>query len=70
VGFGYVDWSPAPNDYSHTGLTYDAGLFFEITAIPLLNIGVHAIYNRIAADEELEETLHWMSLGAHVTLVL
>jgi hypothetical protein len=45
-------------------------LFFEITAIPLLNIGVHAIYNRIAADEELEETLHWMSLGAHVTLVL
>lgn len=70
VGFGYVDWEPAPEDWSHTGLTYDAGLFFEITAIPLLNIGVHATYNRIAASDDLDDTLHWMSLGAHITLVL
>lgn len=67
IGFGYVDWEPAPDDWSHTGLTYDAGLFFEITAIPLLNIGVHATYNRMAHDRD--ETLHWMSLGAHVTFV-
>jgi hypothetical protein len=70
VGFGYVDWSRGPDDYSHTGLTYDAGLFFEVTAIPLLNIGVHATYNRIAAADDLDITLHWMSLGAHITLVL
>lgn len=70
IGFGYVDWEPAPDDWSHTGLTYDAGAFFEITALPLLNIGVHATYNRIAAAEDQDETLHWMSLGAHLTLVL
>lgn len=70
IGFGYVDWERGPNDWSHTGLTYDAGVFFEFTAIPLLNIGVHAIYNRIAASDDLNDTLHWMSLGAHLTLVL
>lgn len=69
IGFGYVDWEPGPNDWSHTGLTYDAGLFFEVTAIPLLNIGVHATYNRIAAGDDVNDTLHWMSLGAHATLV-
>jgi hypothetical protein len=70
IGFGYVNWEPAPDDWSHTGLTYDAGAFFEVTALPLLNIGVHAAYNRIAAADEQEDILHWLSMGAHVTLVL
>jgi hypothetical protein len=70
VGFGYVDWEPLPDDYSHTGLTYDAGIFLELTALPLLNVGVHATYNRIASADNQPETLHWMSLGLHATVVL
>jgi hypothetical protein len=70
VGFGYVNWEPAPDDYSHTGLTYDAGIFFEVTALPLLNIGIHGAYNRMTADDDQPGTLHWLQLGAHVTLVL
>lgn len=70
IGFGYVNWTPAPEDWSHTGLTYDAGIFLELTALPLLNIGLHGIYNRIAADEGQDETLHWLSVGGHLTFVL
>jgi hypothetical protein len=70
IGFGYVNWDPGPRDWSHTGLTYDIGAFFEVTALPLLNIGVHAAYNRIAGHDDLDEILHWLTMGAHVTLVL
>lgn len=70
IGFGHVSWAPSPNDYSHSGLTYDAGLFLELTALPLLNIGIHGAYNRMAADDDQTDTLHWVQLGLHATLVL
>lgn len=70
VGFGYVNWEPAPDDYSHSGLTYDAGIFLEFTALPLLNVGVHGAYNRMTAKDDQPETLQWLQLGLHVTLVL
>lgn len=69
VGFGYVNWKPAPDNYSHSGLTYDAGIFLEFTALPLLNVGVHGIYNRMAADDDQPQTLHWLSIGLHATIV-
>lgn len=70
IGFGYVDWEPKPDDFSHSGLTYDAGIFLDITALPLLNIGIHGTYNRMTAKDDQPETLHWLSLGVHATLVL
>jgi len=70
VGFGHVSWEPAPNNYSHSGLTYDAGMFIELTALPLLNIGLHGAYNRMAGEDEQPDTLHWLTFGLHATLVL
>ncbi|MET0385359.1 MAG: hypothetical protein ABW321_05340 [Polyangiales bacterium] len=74
VGFGYVSWSPRLDgsvvDLSHSGFTYDVGVFIEFIALPLLNIGVHGIYNRIAETDRQEDTLHWLQFGVHVTLVL
>jgi hypothetical protein len=70
IGFGHVSWEPKPDNYNHTGLTYDAGLFLELTALPLLNVGVHAAYNRVAAKEGQPDPLQWMQLGLHATLVL
>lgn len=70
VGFGHVSWRPGDHDYDHTGLTYDLGLFLELTALPLLNIGMHGAYNRMATDDAQNETLHWLQLGVHATLVL
>jgi hypothetical protein len=75
VGFGYVSWSPAfgesgRRDISHSGFTYDAGLFLEFVALPLLNVGVHALYNHIASDSGQPDELRWMQIGLHATLVL
>jgi hypothetical protein len=71
VGFGYADWKLDTQSLSHSGFTYDAGIFFEVTALPLLNVGVHAAYNHMAAkDDTQKDPLQWLQLGAHVTLVL
>ena len=69
VGFGYVSWEPSPYNYNHSGLTYDAGIFLEFTALPLLNIGVHAGYARMASKDEQPDPLQWLSLGLHATIV-
>lgn len=75
-GFGYVSWdrgylsSSDRADLTHSGTTYDIGGFFEVTALPLLNIGVHAVYNRIADDHDQPDPLHWLQLGVHAALVL
>jgi hypothetical protein len=72
VGFGYVSVDvPAKlqlNDPSHTAFTYDIGLFLDFTLLPLLDIGVHAAYNRVAGKDDLD-ALQWMQLGAHAALV-
>lgn len=71
VGFGYANWKLDRDNLSHSGFTYDAGLFFEITALPLLNVGVHAAYNHMAEKNESQpDPLQWLQIGAHVTLVL
>ena len=73
VGYGYISVDvPASlklDDPSHTAFTYDAGIFLDFTALPLLNIGVHAAYNHVSGKGELEP-LHWVQLGAHAALVL
>lgn len=70
VGFGYAAWKYERTDLDHSGFTYDAGLFFEVTALPLLNLGIHFAYNRMAGTEDQPDPLQWLQLGAHVTLVL
>jgi len=81
VGFGYVSFDvPAPVkklfDPNHTAFTYDVGLFLDFTALPLLDIGVHAAYNHVAGKENevggvktTLDPLQWMQLGAHAALV-
>lgn len=44
----------------------DLGIALDLAAIPLLDIGVHATYNRLLLDDALD----WIGLGAHVALVL
>jgi hypothetical protein len=76
VGFGHLSWTkpegvPASIDLSHFGFTYDAGIFLEFTALPLLNIGVHAAYNRLSKKNDASvDPFQWMQLGVHLTLVL
>ena len=80
VGFGYASWSRKAaetgdiqintSDRSHSGFSYDAGLFLDFTALPLLNIGVHAAYNRLAQKEnDPDSKLQWMTIGVNAALV-
>jgi hypothetical protein len=76
VGFGHVAWTVPVSesrdiDLTHTAFTYDAGVFLEFTALPILNLGGHLAYNHIANDDDSPyDPLQWISIGIHVTLVL
>jgi hypothetical protein len=67
VGLGRLDLAGLP-DRSHTAFTYDAGVFIDFTALPLLDIGVHAAYNRVT-ESNSGPTFQFGTAGAHLALV-
>jgi hypothetical protein len=66
LGIGHIDLDFA-SDPSYTGFSYDVGAFFDLTLLPLLNIGVHGAYNQISFDDQ--PTFKWLTLGAHGELI-
>jgi hypothetical protein len=73
IGFGHLALDPTPlqrlrGEGAHTAVTYDVGLFLELTLLPLLNVGLHAIYNNLQAKDN-GDPLQWMQAGVHVALV-
>jgi hypothetical protein len=67
IGLGRLDLGGVP-DRSHTALTYDLGAFIDFTALPLLDIGVHASYDRLTEDSS-GPTFQFFTAGAHAALV-
>jgi hypothetical protein len=67
VGIGRINFDTLP-DASHTAFTYDFGLFLDLTVIPLLDVGLHASYDGIAAGDQVD-AVKWVTLGAHAALV-
>ena len=66
LGFGSLSLpDPAPD---HTAFTYDAGVFLDLTILPLLDIGVHGAYNRLNSGEGVA-AYEWATLGAHAALI-
>jgi hypothetical protein len=66
LGFGSLSMpDPFP---SHTAFTYDAGIFLDLTVLPLLDVGVHGAYNRLNAGDGVP-TFEWATIGAHAALV-
>lgn len=72
LGFARQTWAPAAfGDVSHTGLTLDAGLFLDLTIIPLIDVGVHIAYGRVAANEDRNiDANQWLGFGVHAALIL
>jgi hypothetical protein len=71
LGFAHRSEEIQGIELSNTGFTLDAGLFFDITLIPLLNIGVHIDYGRTAGDaSQALEVLQWVTFGLHAALIL
>ena len=74
IGFGYLTLdlpSPAP-DIDYFAFAFDAGVFLDFTLLPLLNLGVHAIFNRLSPTTEKNihyDAVNWMQLGIHAALV-
>ena len=69
VGLAHLSADVIGPDPSHTGFAYDAGLFFDLTLLPLFDIGVHAVYNHLTEDE-LKPSFAWLTFGAHLALIL
>jgi hypothetical protein len=71
LGFGHRSEDYQAEEHSNTGMSLDAGLFFDITVLPLLDLGVHIDYGQISGDESKGmELLQWVAFGAHVALIL
>ena len=71
IGFGHLSWELAGQDASNTGLTLDAGIFLDLTILPLIDIGVHMGYGRLAGDEEEGlEPVQWLAFGVHAALII
>jgi hypothetical protein len=68
LGVGRLDANINLRDVSHTAFTWDMGLFLDLTVLPLLNVGVHTAYTKVASNDE-KNALQWYTLGAHAALV-
>jgi hypothetical protein len=53
----------------HTGFAFDAGLTLDLTLLPLIDLGLHAAWNRVFGDSD-HEGLSYATAGFHVALVL
>jgi len=53
----------------HTGFALDAGLTLDFTLLPLIDLGVHAMWSRVYGDSD-HDGLSSGTLGFHVALVL
>lgn len=53
----------------HTGFAFDAGVTVDLTILPLIDLGLHAAWNRVFGTSE-REGLSYATTGFHVALVL
>ena len=53
----------------HVGFAFDAGVTLDLTILPLVDLGLHAAWNRVFGDSD-DDGLSYSSVGAHVALVL
>ena len=75
LGYAEADYQTDLVEDSDSGVLYDVGLAFDITLIPLLDVGIHMAYNHLDGEEDdvlaapTFESLGWLSFGVHAALV-
>jgi hypothetical protein len=67
VGVGHAAFHAAEEDQDVTDVTIDVGGFLDFTLLPLLDVGVHAGYGRMRADDR--DALRWVPVGVHLALI-
>jgi len=64
LGVGHLTADTPGDNVSHTAFTWDGGAFFDVTVIPLLNLGVHGGYDQLTGEES-DGGLSWGVVGVH-----
>ena len=67
VGYGARKIDLAGGSDTAWSFTYDFGAFLDFTALPVLNIGVHAAYNQWTGAGQ--PSFQFGTLGAHAALI-
>jgi hypothetical protein len=70
VGVGHAAFHSAGGAGEEEGITdvaVDVGGFLDLTLLPLLDVGVHAGYGRMRADDR--DKLEWVPVGVHLALI-
>ena len=67
--FAHAGLGRIGGDDPHTGFAFDAGVTVDLTILPLIDLGVHAAWNRVFGGED-HAGLSYATVGAHVALVL
>ena len=65
LGIGSL--APDPGD-SRTAATFDAGLFLDLTVLPLVDLGIHAGYVTLLGNDDLDAFDYYVA-GAHAALI-
>jgi len=63
IGLGELSSS----NTSHIAPTFDAGVAFDFTLLPLIDLGAHASYNTLVG-QGVNSAFDWFLLGVHVAL--
>jgi hypothetical protein len=64
LGVGHI-----AGDDDFTGVAFDAGVTLDLTLLPLIDLGLHAAWNRVFGSDT-HSGLSYGTFGAHVALVL
>jgi hypothetical protein len=67
VGVGRLNLDVAGTELHDTGPEFDVGLALDLTVLPLIDIGVHAMYDLQKLDDG--KNFDWYKVGAHAALV-
>jgi hypothetical protein len=65
IGVGHVS---GDEQYTHTGVAFDAGLTLDLTILPLIDLGLHVAWNRVFGG--YDSGTSYSTVGAHAALVL
>ncbi len=65
AGVGHYSYDDVGGEHSHTSLGYDVGLALDLTALPVIDLGVHAAAAGVAGSPA-REPFPWLTLGGHV----
>jgi hypothetical protein len=68
VGVGHFEYTAASRDISETGFKWDAGAAFDLTLLPVIDLGAHVAYAQIAGGSV--DPFASVNVGGHITFTL